>query len=172
MAMPAIGTTRALILATLMPMRQAPRASSSMTATSRSVALAARTVRMALMARSTLAARSPTFTWAAVLAVRIRRDNRVTVTTDTAITSTVRPSSTGSMMSIATSAPMKVSDPPIASTRPWVSTARSRVVSLPTRETRSPVRRTSNSLIGKRSRRPTSLRRLESTTPSPVRWSR
>ena len=51
------------------------------------------------------------------------------------------------------SAPTKMSEPPIASTRPWVSTARSSVVSEPTRETRSPVRRASNSRIGRRSMR-------------------
>ena len=172
MAIPAIGTTSAEIFATWMPIFHAPTASSSTAAISRSVAFEARTVRTALMARSTLAARSPTFTCAARLATRIRCESRVTVTTDAAITSTVSPSSTGSITSIAISAPRKVSDPPIASTSPWVSTARSRVVSEPTRETRSPVRRVSNSLIGRRSIRPISLRRLESTTPSPVRCSR
>ena len=172
MAMPAIGTTRAEILATWMPIRQAPLASSSTAAISRSVAFEARTVRTALMARSTLAARSPTLACAARLAARMRCDSSVTVTTDTAITSTVRPSSTGSITSMAMSAPTNVSEPPIASTKPWVSTARSSVVSDPTRETRSPVRRVSNSLIGRRSIRPISLRRLESTTPSPVRCSR
>ena len=46
-AMPAIGTTRAEIFATLMPAAQAPLASASTVAISRSVAFAARTVRMA-----------------------------------------------------------------------------------------------------------------------------
>ena len=45
-------------------------------------------------------------------------------------------------------------------------------VSLPTRGTRSPVRRVSNSLMGRRSILPTRRLRLERTTPSPVRWSK
>ena len=45
-----------------------------------------------------------------------------TDTSDTEMTSTVRVSSTGSMMSIAMSAPTKTSEPPIASTSPWVMT--------------------------------------------------
>ncbi len=76
------------------------------------------------------------------------------------------------MMSIAMMAPRNVTAPPIASTRPCVSTARRSVVSLPTRETRSPVRRVSNSEMGRRRIRRTSVRRDESTTPSPMRCSR
>ena len=171
-AMPAIGTTSAEIFATRMPIRQAPTASSSTAAISRSVALAARTVRTALMARSTEAARSPTRFCACWLATRMRAESSVTVAIETAMTSAVSPSSTGSMRIMATSAPTKVRAPPIASTSPCVSTARRRVVSDPTRETRSPVRRVSNSRIGSRSIRPTRRLRLESTTPSPVRWSR
>ena len=155
-AMPATGTTSAEIFATWMPIRQAPVASASTAAISRSVAFDARIVRTELIARSTDAARSPTFVCAFWLATRMRPLSSVTTTIETAITSTVRPRSTGSMMSIAISAPMKVSAPPIASTSPCVSTARSSVVSEPTRETRSPVRRVSNSLIGSRSIRPTS----------------
>ncbi len=171
-AIPATGTTRAEIFATWIPIFQAPTASASMAAISRSVAFAARMVRTELIARSTAAARSPTLVCARWLATRMRPDSPTTTMIDTAMTSTVSPRSTGSMIAIATSAPRKVSAPPIASTSPWVSTARSSVVSEPTRETRSPVRRVSNSLIGRRSIRPTSLRRDESTTPSPVRWSR
>ena len=172
MAMPATGTTSAEILATARPIRQAPSASFSTETISRSVAPEARTVRTAVMARSTEAARSPTFSCALRLATRMRPDSSTTTTTDTAMTSAVRPSSTGSMMAMATTAPVKVSAPPTASTSPCVSTARSNVVSDPTLDTRSPVRRESNSLMGRRSIRPTSLRRLESTTPSPVRCSR
>ena len=171
-AIPATGTTSAEILATARPIRQAPSASFSTPAISRSVAPDARTVRTAVMARSTEAARSPTFSWALRLARRMRLDSVTTTTTETAITSAVSESSTGSMIAIATTAPTKVSAPPTASTSPCVSTARSSVVSLPTRDTRSPVRRVSNSLIGSRSIRPTSRRRLDSTTPSPVRCRR
>ena len=57
------------------------------------------------------------------------------------------------MMSIAMTAPTSVSTPPIDSTSPCVSTARSSVVSLPTRRRRSPMRRWSNSEIGSRSMR-------------------
>ena len=122
-AMPAIGTTSAEIFATWMPMRQAPSASFSTAAISRSVALDARTVRTALKDRSTDAARSPTFSCCLRLATRMRPDRLTTVTTAMATTSRVSPSSSGSMMSIATSAPMKTSAPPIASTSPWVMTA-------------------------------------------------
>ena len=147
--MPATGTTSAEMRATLMPARHAPSDSPSIAATSRSVAFAARTVRTAEMPRSTAAARSPTFACASRLATRMRAESVVTVTIAIATTSTVSPSRIGSMMSIAMSAPTKVSAPPIASTSPWVSTARSSVVSEPTRLTRSPVRRASNSLIGR-----------------------
>ena len=90
----------------------------------------------------------------------------------TAITPTTMSSSTQSMNAIATTAPMKVSAPPIASTSPCVSTARSSVASAPTRDTRSPVRRASNSGIGRRSIRAMSARRVDSTTDSPIRCSR
>ena len=172
MAIPATGTTRAEILATRIPICQAPTAATSTSATSRSVAFAARTVRTELMARSTAAASSPTFACALRLATRIRRDSTVTTVTAMITTMSVNPSRIGSMMIMAMSAPMNVSDPPIASTSPCVNTARRSVVSLPTRETRSPVRRVSNSAMGSRSMRETSWRRDESTTPSPVRWSR
>ncbi len=59
-AIPATGTTSAEILATWMPILQAPVASASTAAISRSVAFAARIVRTELIARSTAAARSPT----------------------------------------------------------------------------------------------------------------
>ncbi len=65
------------------------------------------------------------------------------------------------MSAIATRAPTKTRLFPTASARPWVRTAYSSVVSVPTRETRSPVRRASNSLIGRCRMRPISLRRDE-----------
>ena len=122
-AIPAIGTTRAEIFATLMPAVQAPLASASTVVISRSVAFAARTVRIAPITRSTAAARSPTFSCCSRLAVRTRLDSSTTATIDAAMTSTVSPSSSGSMMSIAISAPTKTTAPPSASTSPCVMTA-------------------------------------------------
>ena len=84
-----------------------------------------------------------------------------TTTTETPITTTIRASRIGSMIAIAMSAPTKMSALPTASASPCVSTAYSSVVSVPTRETRSPVRRASNSLIGRCRMRAMSLRRLE-----------
>ena len=171
-AIPEIGTTKAEIFATSTPILYAPSASRLIDPISRSVAFAARTVRMALMARSTLAVRSPTRSWALREAARIRRERVTTVVTATATTTMVRLNRTLSRINMAMTAPMKVSAPPIASTSPWVSTARSRVVSEPTLDTRSPVRRSSNSRMGKKSIRRTSVLRDESTTPSPVRCSK
>ena len=171
-AIPATGTTSAEILATAIPMSQAPFASFSMVAISRSVALDARTVRIAPSARSTAADRSPTFSCCLRLAILMRPESSTTVTTEMAMTSTVRPSSSGSMMSMAMSAPTNTSEPPTASTSPWVMTAYNSVVSEPTRETRSPVRRESYSRIGSRSIRLINWRRAESTTEVPVRCRR
>ncbi len=117
------GTISAEIFATRTPAWYAPIASSTTASVSRVVAFEARTVRMALIERSTEAARSPTFSCCSRLAVRTRPESSTTATTETAITSTVRPSSTGSMISIAMSAPMNSTAPPIASTSPCVMTA-------------------------------------------------
>ena len=60
-----------------------------------------------------------------------------------------------------------------ASARPWVRTAYSSVVSVPTRETRSPnVRRAFDSLIGRCRMRPIWLAPRRETTAVPVRCSR
>ena len=77
MAMPATGTMSAEIFATWMPMVQAPSASVSTSRISRSVAPDARMVRTALIARSTAAATSPTFSCAACDASRTRRESSV-----------------------------------------------------------------------------------------------
>ena len=52
-----------------------------------------------------------------------------------------RPNSSGSIRAIATTAPITMIAPATVSSRPEVTTARSSVVSAPTRESRSPVRR-------------------------------
>jgi hypothetical protein len=78
----------------------------------------------------------------------------------------------GSITIIAVPAPTTMSRPVTVSSSPEVTTARSRVVSAPTRESRSPVRRRSYSAIGSRSRWETNWRRAVSTTPSAVRCSR
>ena len=69
-------------------------------------------------------------------------------------------------------APTTVTAPVTVSNSPEVTTARSRVVSEPTRDSRSPVRRRSYSAMGSRSRCPASRRRVPSTSPSAVRCSR
>ena len=116
--MPAIGTMSAEIFATFTPISHAPSASVSTVRISRSVAPAARIVRTALIARSTEDATSPTFSCAWCDASRTRRDRSVTVVIAIAMTITVSPSSTASRTSIAMSAPMNVTAPPTASTRP------------------------------------------------------
>ena len=90
---------------------------------SRSVAFAARTVRMAAIARCTPAATSPTFSCCSRLATRMRPESAPTTAIATAITSTVVPSSTGSMIAMPMIAPTNTTAPPSASTSPWVSTA-------------------------------------------------
>jgi hypothetical protein len=100
-------------------------------------------------ARSTAEASSPTFTCCAVEAVRMRPLSTTTTTSETPTTTTMISSSSGSITSIAIRAPRKSRALPTASASPCVSTAYSSVVSVPTRETRSPVRRASNSRTGR-----------------------
>jgi hypothetical protein len=76
------------------------------------------------------------------------------------------------MKAMAMIAPTNSRPLPTASASPLREHRISSVVSVPTRETRSPVRRASNSLIGRCRMRAMSLRRLEYTTAVPVRWSR
>jgi hypothetical protein len=160
-AMPATGTTSAETFAMRTPTAYASVAREETDDTSRSVAPAARTVRIDPTARSTPEASSPTLVCCSVEAVRMRPLRSTTTTTETPITTTISSRRIGSMIAIATSAPTKMSELPTASARPCVSTAYNRVVSVPTRETRSPVRRASNSLIGRWRMRAMSFRRLE-----------
>ncbi len=141
-------------------------------AISRSVAPAARIVRIDPTARSTPDDSSPTFCCWSAEAARIRVLSRTTTAREAPTTTTMSASSRGSMKAIAMTAPTRMRALPTASANPWVSTAYSNVVSVPTRETRSPVRRASNSLIGRRRMRAMSRRRLENTTAVPVRCSR
>jgi hypothetical protein len=147
-ATPATGTTNADAFATCTPASYAPRAVCSMLSRSRSDAPEARIVRIDPTARSTPEASSPTFSCCTAVARRIRPLSATTTATDAPTTTRMSTSSTGSMMNIATIAPTKMSALPIESASPWVSTAYSRVVSVPTRETRSPVRRASYSCTG------------------------
>ena len=166
------GTMSAEMRATRTPNPYAASASASMAARSRSAAPAARMVRIEPIARSTAAARSPTFSCARATAGLIRIDSSTTTTSETAMMPKVTRNRKGSMTSMPMSAPTNSSAPPTASTSPCVSTARSSVVSLPTRETRSPVRRRSNSGMGRCRILAMSRRRELSTTSSPMRCSR
>ena len=172
MARPLTGHRIAPRRAISTPRSYADSASASSRSLSRSVAPVARTVRIAESARSTPAATRPTASCEARVSVWIRALAITTLTTATAITVTVIPSRAGSISAIATSEPTKTNAPPSASTSPPVRTERSIVVSEPTRDTRSPVRRTSYSRTGSRSRCRTSLRRALRTTPSAVRSRR
>ncbi len=91
--------------------------------TSRSVAPDARTVRIEPTARSTPEASAPTFSCCSVDAVRMRPLRVTTPSTEMPITSTMMPSSTGSMIAIAIRAPANSSALPMESARPWVSAA-------------------------------------------------
>ena len=122
-AIPAIGTTSADTFAIRTPTRYASVAWAVTASVSRSVAPAARTVRIDPTARSTPDARTPTFSCCSVEAVRIRPLRATTPTIDTPITITMMPSSSGSMIAIATSAPTNTSALPTVSASPCVSAA-------------------------------------------------
>ena len=123
-------------------------------------------------ARSTPDDSSPTFSCWIADAARMRVLRSTTMPSDAPTTTTMSTSSRGSMNAIAMTAPSRISALPTASAKPCVSTAYRSVVSVPTRETRSPVRRASNSLMGRRRMRAISRRREEYTTAVPVRCSR
>ena len=172
MAMEEMGTTKAEMRATLSPAFQASRASASTVSISRLTAFAARTVRTAEMLRSTAAVRSPTRSCATREYLRMRLDRTMTMIMEATTTLDVNPKRIASMKSMAMMAPTKVTEPPMASTNPCVRTARNIVESAPTRETRSPVRRASNSLMGRLRSRETRCRRDDRTTDSPVRCNK
>ena len=152
-ASPPMGVTAALMRAIFTPCSYACFASSTICSVSRVSARDARIVRTALKARSTDDDISPTRCCALVVALRILRALKPIDATAIEIISKVSSKRIGSMIAMATTEPTKIKTPPAASTNPWVSTARKRVVSEPTRETRSPVRRRSYSTIGRRSMR-------------------
>jgi hypothetical protein len=129
-------------------------------------------VRTADSARSTAADIAPTSSCAWRDRARTRRDTVATTAMPRATASTVTSSSQPSTSAIATRAPTATTAEPAISTTPPVTVARSSVVSEPTRDIRSPVRRRSYSATGRRSRRSVSVRRVVRTTPSAVRWNR
>lgn len=172
MASPLTGHSSALIRTILTPRRYAVPASSTSAASSRAVAPAGRIVRTPESARSTPEETRPSASCDSRVSAWIRALTSVTLTTATRTTAAVMPSSVRSSRAIAMSAPVKTRAPLTASTRPPVSASRTMVVSEPTRETRSPVRRVSYSFTGSRRSLPSRRRRALSTTPSAVRPSR
>jgi hypothetical protein len=171
-AMEPAGDTRACSRATWTPAVNARSALTPTVATSRAVAPLARMVRTADSARSTAALIAPTCSCACRDSTRTRRAASTAVVTPTLTASTVTSSSQASTSAMATRAPTPTTTEPASSTTPLVTVARSRVVSEPTRDIRSPVCRRSYSATGSRSSRSASSRRVLSTTPSAVRCSR
>ena len=114
----------------------------------------ARMVRAAEMARSTAEVISPIRSWACSEPAPRTRRAKVTAKRQPQCRprAAVTPNSSGSSSTIATPAPTTITAPVTVSKSPEVTTARSRVVSAPTRDSRSPVRRRSYSAIGSRSR--------------------
>ena len=167
----AAGPTSARSRATRSPLVNAARAAAATPALSRSWALLARMVRAAVMARSTAAVMSPIRACASFDAGRTRRAKTSEKLSAMPMPRTVTPNSSGSMTTMPTAAPTAMTAPVTVSNRPEVTTARSSVVSAPTRESRSPVRRWSYSVIGRRSRCAASRVRADSTMPSAVRAS-
>ena len=80
-------------------------------------------MRIEPIARSTPEASSPTFSCCTVVAGRMRPLSAPTTATEAPTTTRMSISSTGSMSSIATTAPTKIRAFPMESARPCVSTA-------------------------------------------------
>ena len=129
-------------------------------------------VRAAVIDRSTAAVSSPIRSCACFDAGRTRRARIAATPIPAEMPTTVTASSSGSIRIMPTTAPTTITAPVTSSNSPDVTTARSRVLSEPTRDSRSPVRRRSYSVIGNRSRCAANRRRDVSTIPSAVRDSR
>jgi hypothetical protein len=158
--------------ATRMPASYACVALRVTVSASRCSAPLARMVRAAETARSTAEVISPSRAWVSSDSPRTRRETEMATAIPTASPHRATPSSSGSSTAMATVAPATMTVPVTISKSPDVTTARSRVVSAPTRESRSPVRRVSYSVIGRRNRCRASRRRVVSTSPSAVRCNR
>ena len=104
-AMPMIGAISAITLASRIPVPYASPASSSSARPSRSVAPAARMVRMPGIARATPAASAPTWVCACRVSFWIRPPRVITTTAARTTTSRVIPSSSGSSRAMATTEP-------------------------------------------------------------------
>jgi hypothetical protein len=172
-AVPPIGPMSACNRAIRMPAAYAWCAAAPTPAVSRSWALLARMVRAAVIARSTADVISPMRAWASFDAGRIRRrENSMTKARIPATPAAVTTNSTASIRIMPAAAPTTITTPVTVSNKPEVTTARSSVVSAPTRDSRSPVRRWSYSVMGSRNRWLARRRRAERTRPSAVRDSR
>src|SRR4051812_7511173 len=128
-------------------------------------------VRTAESARSSAAVMAPTASCACRDARRIPRETLIATAMPRPTARTVTSSSQTSTTAIAIRAPTAIATDPAISTTPEVTVARRNVVSAPTRDIRSPVRRRSYSATGSRSKRSASVLRVLRTTPSAVRWS-
>src|SRR3954451_6900102 len=129
-------------------------------------------VRTADSARSSAAVMAPTASCACRDSRRTPRETLIATARPAPTAKTVTSRSETSTSAMATMAPTPTTTEPAISTTPEVTVARSSVVSAPTRDIRSPVRRRSYSAIGNHSSRSVSVRRVVRTTPSAVRWSR
>ena len=148
----AIGMTTDWTLATFRQACQVVSTCSSRLADSEAVALAARIVRMAVMSRSTRDVNSPNSCWAAKLVPWTTRLITAIKMLNNMMNVTAVPSRTGSMTSMMTPAPRMSGMPVVPATKIWRKPVRRRAVSLATLLIRSPVLRSSYSLICRRRR--------------------
>src|SRR3954453_9360582 len=160
--------TRGCSRATWPPAGEAWPAVSPTAAVSRVVAPLARMVRTADSARSSAAVMAPTASCACRDSRRTPRETLIATVIPMPTATTVTSRSQTSTSTMAIRAPTAMTTDPAISTTPDVTVARSSVVSAPTRDIRSPVRRRSYSATGSRSSRSASLLRVLRTTPSAV----
>lgn len=165
------GSTMDWSRAERIPARYADAACAFIVASSRSSARLTLTVRIARKALSRAEPKAPTLRCASLLASRTPEEMASTEPVATSTQSSATERSTGSMRAIRTIAPTRVSAPESASVMLDVRAVLSRVVSVLTRESKSPARLRSWSGTGRRRRREIRCRRRSKTTRSPLRAS-